>query len=83
MQFKTLFVAALAGFVAAQDINTLISEIPSCALTCLLTGASDAGCGTSDYACQCSNQSTIQTSAEPCLTKACSTSDIASTYQPC
>ena len=78
MQFKTLLVSALVGVVAAQDIGTLVCEIPSCALTCLLTAGTSAGCDATDYKCQCSNASKIQSSAAPSLEKACTAQEISS-----
>jgi len=81
MQFKTLVVAAFFGLAtAAVDPSTIISQIPSCALTCLLTGAASANCDVTDYACQCKNFDAIQKTVAPCVQGACSTADQTSTF---
>lgn len=78
MQIKTLFVAAFIGLAAAQDVTSLIGEIPSCALQCLLSAGTSAGCEATDYKCQCENSSKIQASASSCLTSSCTTQEISS-----
>lgn len=85
MQSKTVLLSgllSLASFAAAadssSDLSTLASDLPSCSLPCLVSGASSAGCGATDYSCQCSNQQTIQANATSCLTSACSVADISS-----
>jgi hypothetical protein len=72
--------AILAAVAQAQSAADLTAEIPSCALTCLSTAITGAGCQISDTSCQCgSNKAAITTSATPCILKACSTSDALST----
>ncbi|KAF3762931.1 hypothetical protein M406DRAFT_264376 [Cryphonectria parasitica EP155] len=80
MQFKNI---ALAGFIslasaASSDSNVtaIASQLPSCATSCLTTGAASAGCGATDYSCQCDNKATIETNATSCLTTSCSVTDI-------
>lgn len=82
MQFKTLTLTAFVGLAAAasssSSVSSLVSEIPSCATSCLDQGAAAADCGTTDYSCQCKNQATISTNASSCLASSCSVSDISS-----
>lgn len=78
----TLTTATLIGLAAAaasSDVSSLVSQIPSCADTCLDQGAAAASCGTTDYACQCEHQDTIASNATTCLVSSCSVSDISST----
>jgi len=76
MKFTLATVASILAVVAAQDISSLVSTIPSCADTCLTTAISSANCGITDYACQCgSGKQAITESASPCVIKACSSSD--------
>ncbi|KAG8169108.1 hypothetical protein KVR01_001857 [Diaporthe batatas] len=81
MQFKAIVLSTVFGLVAAQssDVASLVTELPSCSLTCLLAGASAADCESTDYACQCGNQDIIVTNATACLTSSCNTNDIAKT----
>ncbi|POS78689.1 hypothetical protein DHEL01_v202932 [Diaporthe helianthi] len=81
MQFKVIVLSAVLGLVAAQssDVASIIAELPSCSLTCLLAGASAADCESTDYSCQCGKQDIIVTNATSCLTSSCNTNDIAKT----
>lgn len=70
----------LASVVYSQTIASQVAQIPSCALSCLTNAISGAGCGLTDYACQCgSAKNTITSAATPCVASSCSTSDILST----
>lgn len=85
MQFKAIALSTVLGLVAAQssfDVASLVAELPSCSLTCLLAGASAADCDSMDYACQCGKQDVIVANATSCLTTSCNTNDIASTVYP-
>ncbi|KAG6359204.1 hypothetical protein INS49_012724 [Diaporthe citri] len=81
MQFKAIVLSTVLGLVAAQssDVASLVTELPSCSLTCLLAGASAADCESMDYACQCGKQDVIVANATSCLTSSCNTNDIAKT----
>ncbi|KAI7786782.1 hypothetical protein LA080_002252 [Diaporthe eres] len=81
MQFKAIVLSTVLGLVAAQssDVASLVTELPSCSLTCLLAGASAADCESMDYACQCGKQDVIVANATSCLTTSCNTNDIAKT----
>ena len=82
MQFKAIVLSAVVGLVAAQssDVASLVAELPSCSLTCLLAGASAADCESMDYSCQCGKQDVIVANATSCLTTSCNTNDIASEF---
>lgn len=77
MKFSIVAVASLFASVAySQTIASEVAQIPSCALTCLTTAITGAGCGLSDYACQCGTaKDSITTSATPCVLSKCATSD--------
>ncbi|KAL1859543.1 hypothetical protein Daus18300_009544 [Diaporthe australafricana] len=81
MQFKAIVLSAVVGLVAAQssDVTSLVAQLPSCSLTCLLAGASAADCESMDYSCQCNKQDVIVANATSCLTSSCNTNDIATT----
>lgn len=82
MQFKAIVLSTVLGLVAAQssDVASLVAELPSCSLTCLLAGASAADCESMDYSCQCGKQDVIVANATSCLTSSCNTNDIASMF---
>jgi len=66
-------VMAVAGFVSGQNFN----GEPSCAIPCLTSAISVAGCALTDQACQCgSAQAAIKTAITPCLLSACSPGDL-------
>lgn len=80
MQFKNVAISLFVAVAAASDdVTTLLTQVPDCALTCLITGASDIGCTVTDYTCQCSKAAELQASAGPCIDSACSTADQEST----
>ncbi|KFY25208.1 hypothetical protein V493_04760 [Pseudogymnoascus sp. VKM F-4281 (FW-2241)] len=72
MRFSLALIAvAAATSVAAQDVAGIVSQIPSCALTCIATASAGQSCGITDYKCQCGKISAIQASATPCVTSKC------------
>ena len=81
MKFSVVAVASLFASVAySQTIASEVAQLPSCALTCLTTAITGAGCGVSDYACQCgSAKSSITSAATPCVVSKCAISDALST----
>ncbi|KAI1840759.1 hypothetical protein JX266_013033 [Neoarthrinium moseri] len=76
MQFKNLALSLFVASVAAQDINSLITQVPTCALSCLLNAGAQVGCDTTDYSCQCSKADALKQAVEPCLAKSCSAEEI-------
>lgn len=70
----------LASVAYSQTIASEQAMLPSCALSCLETAITGAGCSVTDYNCQCNDKkNAITASATPCILKACSTSDALST----
>jgi hypothetical protein len=84
MKFSFAAVASLLASVAySQTIASEVAQIPSCALSCLTTAITGAGCGLTDYACQCgSSKDAITKAATPCVVSSCSTSDALSMFLP-
>lgn len=79
MQFKTIAISTFLGLAAATiDVSSLVNELPSCSLLCLISGASATGCSATDYACQCENEAAVTGNATTCLKSACSASEIGS-----
>lgn len=72
-----LSLTALLGLVQAQKAcNSITSQIPACAASCIKTAASSVGCTVAtDYACQCANAAAIQNAAVDCVI-GCGFSDV-------
>ncbi|CRK09772.1 hypothetical protein HYQ45_003092 [Verticillium longisporum] len=74
--------ALLVALARAQDVTSIISQIPSCALNCLSQGISSADCSISDFTCICSKFDSIQASVQPCLASSqCSETQVADTLR--
>lgn len=87
MYFNTVVLASFLGLAAAaaasssdssSDVTSLVAKLPKCSVSCLDDGATSAGCGTSDYSCQCEKQQAIATNATSCLTASCALANITS-----
>ncbi|KAB8295178.1 hypothetical protein EYC80_007104 [Monilinia laxa] len=78
MQFTYTAIFTLFASVAySQSIASEVAQLPSCALSCLATAATSAGCGLADYACQCGDaKDAITKSGTPCIVAGCSASDV-------
>lgn len=77
----TLATLALASVVYSQSIASEVAMLPACALTCLAPAITSAGCGLTDYACQCGTaNAAIATSATPCIITGCSSDDALSKF---
>ncbi|KAI0134581.1 hypothetical protein BJ170DRAFT_679469 [Xylariales sp. AK1849] len=67
-----LALAAFIGAVVAQEcLNVALTEIPSCAQNCFLTGAPSIGCGGTDFACQCEKEAALYAAIEGCVATGC------------
>ncbi len=77
MKFSATIVAAIFAATAySQSVSDLVAEIPSCAITCLATGATSVGCGISDYECQCGPDfEKVVSAATPCVLQKCTGDD--------
>ncbi|KAI3558520.1 hypothetical protein CABS01_07525 [Colletotrichum abscissum] len=89
MKYAIVF-GLLSGLAAAQSATTsaasssstglasLIAQLPSCAVGCISTAASNIGCSATDFTCLCASQDKLISSLTPCvLTAGCSTTEIA------
>ncbi|KAG8769820.1 hypothetical protein FRC12_004722 [Ceratobasidium sp. 428] len=80
MKYSAVFVAILAGYVAAQGGTGTSSALPpaptnACITQCTTQAATDAGCsGITDIECVCSNPD-FQASALQCLTDNCTAAE--------
>ncbi|KAI0182950.1 hypothetical protein EV127DRAFT_517361 [Xylaria flabelliformis] len=64
----TLAIIAVATVASAQTW----SDIPACAQPCILDAvAATTDCGSTDYACICASQDTVEPAAEDCVVAAC------------
>ncbi|KAI1327191.1 hypothetical protein F5Y16DRAFT_199619 [Xylariaceae sp. FL0255] len=81
MQIRTALTIVFATAATAQSIPQLVSQIPSCAVSCIDNAATSAGCSTTDYSCQCNKIETITSNSLPCVQKACSSADLTKTTQ--
>ncbi|KAF9870748.1 hypothetical protein CkaCkLH20_11850 [Colletotrichum karsti] len=85
----TIALGFLSGLVAAQSATTsaaasgstglagLVSQLPTCAVGCLSTAASEIGCSATDFTCLCNSQEKLISTLTPCvLTAGCSTDEI-------
>ncbi|KAK5628898.1 hypothetical protein RRF57_004613 [Xylaria bambusicola] len=83
MQFKNIALSLFVAAVAAESVDELVKQIPSCATTCLNDGAKKVGCAVDDYKCQCGKITDITSDAIPCVSAACSSDDLVSKYPIC
>ncbi|KAF7954277.1 hypothetical protein EAE96_005406 [Botrytis aclada] len=83
MQFTYAAISALLASVAySQSIASEVAQLPSCALACLSTASSGAGCSITDFACQCGDaKEAITKAATPCIAAGCSASDTLNTQK--
>ncbi|KAI7776430.1 hypothetical protein LA080_005385 [Diaporthe eres] len=49
------------------DLNSIVSQVPQCALTCLDSTATSIGCSASDLTCLCSKSDQLISSIGPCI----------------
>lgn len=52
---------------AGGDLDSVVSQLPQCAITCLDSTASSIGCSASDLTCLCSNSDKLISSIGPCI----------------
>ncbi|ORY67330.1 uncharacterized protein BCR38DRAFT_407313 [Pseudomassariella vexata] len=73
---KPTLLLVAAGLAVAQNGGYFPGE-PDCAIPCLTSAISKAGCALSDISCQCGpTQSVIGMNAAGCLTGACSADEL-------
>lgn len=61
-------IVAFTAFAAAQ--NT-ITDLPACALTCLISAIGGLGCDVTDFACSCKKADQLTPVVTPCVQAAC------------
>ncbi|KAL0936952.1 uncharacterized protein CTRU02_209168 [Colletotrichum truncatum] len=67
-----------AASSGSTDLPGLVSQLPTCAVSCLNSAAKTIGCSATDFSCLCTNQERLISTLTPCvLTAGCSTDDIA------
>ncbi|KAL8403457.1 hypothetical protein RB594_008643 [Gaeumannomyces avenae] len=74
---STLVLAAIASTAAADDVGSLVSQIPACALPCFVEASTSSGCSVTDYKCMCNNILQVQKAAAGCLATSCEVEDLA------
>lgn len=52
---------------SSGNLNSLVSQLPQCAITCLDSSASTIGCNASDLTCLCSKSDQLVTSIGTCI----------------
>ncbi|KAK2061998.1 hypothetical protein LY76DRAFT_506658 [Colletotrichum caudatum] len=72
----------LVTIVAADTINDLVNQIPTCAVTCIRDQAKAVGCEITDFNCTCGKVTELTPKVVSCLaTSGCSTADQAKIFQ--
>ncbi|KAK2020525.1 hypothetical protein LX32DRAFT_315939 [Colletotrichum zoysiae] len=72
----------LVTVVAADTINQLVDQIPTCAVTCIRDQAKAVGCEITDFNCTCGKVTELTPKVVSCLaTSGCSTADQAKIFQ--
>ncbi|KAI0009942.1 hypothetical protein F4779DRAFT_335518 [Xylariaceae sp. FL0662B] len=80
MQLRALaafsFVAVGTVIAADDSVQDLISQIPSCATSCLDKASKAVGCAAGDNKCQCGKMDDLSQEALPCVSTSCEPSDL-------
>ncbi|KAI0179477.1 hypothetical protein GGR52DRAFT_308142 [Hypoxylon sp. FL1284] len=79
MQLKTLTFALFAAVVAADSVTDLVSQIPSCAKSCLDSASTKIGCSATDNRCQCTKLDDLTKEAISCVSSSCTADDLTKT----
>ncbi|PMD18571.1 hypothetical protein NA56DRAFT_751260 [Hyaloscypha hepaticicola] len=66
---------SIATAQIAQDEAQLLSQLPSCALPCLIEGVTASGCSPANSSCICANN-TLQANLIDCAQAACNATDL-------
>lgn len=57
--------------LAASCINTAFALVPTCAQSCILSGAPSVGCGGTDFECQCQKTAALFAVVDSCVSLSC------------
>lgn len=80
LSITAALILASGGY--AQTIASEVAMIPSCALTAIENAVTGAGCGLTDYACQCGPaKPAIAAAATPTIVSDCTTQEALLTQQ--
>ncbi|KAK2044763.1 hypothetical protein LZ31DRAFT_275346 [Colletotrichum somersetense] len=72
----------LVTIVAADTVNQLVDQIPTCAVPCIRDQAKAVGCEITDFNCTCGKITELTPKVVSCLaTSGCSTADQAKIFQ--
>ncbi|KAL1867899.1 hypothetical protein Daus18300_006174 [Diaporthe australafricana] len=52
---------------SSSDLDSLVSQLPQCALSCLDSAATNIGCTASDLTCLCSKRDALISAIGPCI----------------
>ncbi|KZL63207.1 cfem domain-containing protein [Colletotrichum incanum] len=78
----TAIISLLAAVVAAETVNELVDQIPTCAVNCIRDAAQTVNCDVQDFACSCSKITQLTPAVVSCLaTSGCSSTDQAKVFQ--
>ncbi|EFQ31461.1 hypothetical protein CGRA01v4_11053 [Colletotrichum graminicola] len=78
----TAIISLLAAIVAADTVNQLVDQIPTCAVTCISDQSTAVGCDITNFACSCGKISELTPKVVSCLaTSGCSTADQATVFR--
>ncbi len=72
MQFRIVTLSLLASLVAADSIQDLIAQVPTCTVPCLDNAAKQIGCATTDNQCKCKKSDELASQAIVCVSSSCS-----------
>lgn len=80
MQIKAVVISVFVAtaFADTPDVNSILTQVPACALPCLIEGASAVGCDATNYACQCGKADQLTQAAGSCVDTSCSADEAAS-----
>lgn len=76
MQFKIVALSLLASLAAAETVQELTAELPSCAVTCINKAAQEQNCAADDQECKCKNATKIMEPAFECAADTCTANEL-------
>lgn len=65
-----LFAALTACASSTTNITSLLDNLPSCSVNCIVNGVAQDGCTITDLRCGCSKINELTKTVSPCLAKA-------------
>ncbi|KAK1992578.1 hypothetical protein LX36DRAFT_588120 [Colletotrichum falcatum] len=79
----TAVICLLVSIVAADTINELVDQIPTCAVTCIRDKSEEVGCDITNFACSCGKIADLSPKVVSCLAanSGCSDADQSKVFQ--